>query len=114
MISTNATRRTGRITYVLFPLPEPRLLRLDLLREPLPERLLLLLELRVLELARLLLSELAHLHLRLAIVFVVQLLRCADEIQHMCANEEGAELAEVAVILVFNYTKRKMSEVRLC
>ncbi len=62
-------------THVLLPLPEARLLRLDLLREPLAERLLLLLELRVLELARLLLPEFARLHLRLPVVLVVQVRR---------------------------------------
>ena len=59
---------------MLLPLPEPGLLRLDLLGEALPESLLLLLELGVLELAGLLLARLAHLHLRVAVVLVVELL----------------------------------------
>ena len=89
-------------THVLLPLPEPALLRLDLLREPLPERLLLLLELGVLELARLLLAKLARLHLRLPVVLVVELLRGRDEVQHVRADQEGPQLPEVAVVLVLN------------
>lgn len=88
--------------YVLFPLPEARFLRLDLLGEPLAKRLLLLLELGVLELAWLLLPKLAHLHLRLPVVLVVELLRRGDQIEHVRANEERSQLAEVAVVLVLN------------
>ena len=87
---------------MLLPLPEPRLLGLDLLREPLAESLLFLLELRVLELARLLLPELAHLHLRLPVVLVVQLLGRRDQVQHVRADQERTQLAEVAVVLVLN------------
>ena len=53
-------RKTQRITYMLLPLPEPRLLGLDLLAGPFPERLVLFV-LGVLELVRLLLAELARL-----------------------------------------------------
>lgn len=74
--------------YVLFPLPEARFLRLDLLCEPLAESLLLLLELGVLELARFLLSKLPHLHLGLAIVLVMQLLGGGDEIEHVSADQQ--------------------------
>ena len=88
---------------MLLPLPEPGLLRLDLLGEALPESLLLLLELGVLELAGLLLARLAHLHLRVAVVLVVELLSRRDEVEHVSADEEGAELAEVAVVLVLDY-----------
>lgn len=94
----------GQVTYVLFPLAEPRLLRLDLLGEPLPERLLLLLELGVLELARLLLTELARLHLRLPVVLVVQVLRRRDEVEHVRADKQRPQLPEVAVVLVLNCT----------
>ena len=87
---------------MLLPLPEARLLGLDLLREPLAESLLLLLELGVLELARLALAELADLHLRLAVVLVVELLRCRDEVEHVRANEEGTQFAEIAVVLVLD------------
>ena len=87
---------------MLLPLPKPRLLRLHLLREPLPQRLLFLLELGVLELPRLLLAKLADLHLSLSVVFVVQLFRRADEVEHVRANKEGAKFPEIAVILILN------------
>ena len=101
-ISFQPFQHSSKTTYVLLPLPEARLLGLDLLREPFPERLLLLLELGVLELARLLLAELARLHLRLAVVLVVEVLRRRDEVQHVRADEERAQLAEVAVVLVLD------------
>jgi hypothetical protein len=88
---------------MLFPLPKPRLLSLDLLREPLPQLLLLLLELRVIQLLHLWLAELPRLHLLLPVVLVVGVLRCADEVQHVRPDEERAELAEITVILVLNY-----------
>ena len=87
---------------MLLPLPEPALLRLDLLREPLPERLLLLLKLGVLKLARLLLAKLARLHLRLAVVLVVQLLRAPDEVEHVRPDQQAPQLPEVAVVLVLD------------
>ena len=76
------------ITYVLFPLPEPRFLRLDLLGELLPQLLLLLLELGVVGLLDLRVSEFARLHLCLPVVLVVQFLGSGDEIQDMCADKE--------------------------
>lgn len=89
-------------TYVLFPLPESGLLRLDLLCEPLAQALLFLLELRVVQLLDLGLAELASLHLLLAVVLVVQLLGSVDKIKHVGADQEGTELLEVTVILIFN------------
>ena len=87
---------------MLLPLPEPRLLRLDLFREPLPESLLFFLELGVLELPGLLLARLAHLHLSVTVVLVVELFRRRDEVQHVRADEERTEFAEVAVVLVLD------------
>lgn len=58
-------------TYVLLPLSEPCFLRLDLLREALAQLLLLFLELGVLHLANFGLTELASLHLSLAVILVV-------------------------------------------
>ena len=87
---------------MLLPLPEASLLSLDLLGEALAKRLLLFLELGVLELARLLLAELARLHLRLAVVLVVKILRRRDKVEHVRADEQRAELAEVAVVLVLD------------
>ena len=88
---------------MLLPLPEPGFLSLDLLGEALAQSLLLLLELRVLELARLLLAELADLHLGLPVVLVVHLLRRRDEVEHVRADEQRAKLAEVAVLLVLDW-----------
>ena len=101
-ISVQPFQHSSKTTYVLLPLPEARLLGLDLLREPFPERLLLLLELGVLELARLLLAGLAHLHLRVAVVLVVQLLRRRDQVEHVRADQQRAQFAEVAVVLVLD------------
>ena len=87
-------------THVLLPLPEPGLLHLDLLGEPLPEHLLLLLEFRVVELLDLCLSKLAGLHLALPVGLVVRLLRRRDQVEHVRSDEQRPELAEVAVLLV--------------
>ena len=105
-ISFQPFQHSSKTTYVLLPMPEAGLLGLDLLREPFPERLLLLLELGVLELARLLLAELARLHLRLPVVLVVELLRARDEVEHVRPDEQRAQLPEVAVVLVLNYHLR--------
>lgn len=94
-------RGTG--TYVLLPLPKACFLRLDLLGEALAEGLFFLLELGVFELARLLLAKLAHLHLSLAVVLVVELLGHGDQIKHVGTDQQRAQLAEVAVVLILNY-----------
>lgn len=78
----------GRVTYVLFPLPEPRFLRLDLLSEFLPESLLFLLEFGIVELLDLGLAEFACLHLLLTVVFVMNLLSSRDKIEHMGTNQK--------------------------
>lgn len=88
---------------MLFPLPEPSLLRLNLLSELLPERLLLLLELGVIELLDLGFAELARLHLLLPVVLIVQLLRRRDQVEHVRANEQRSQLLEVAVVLVLDF-----------
>ena len=94
----------GWVTHVLFPLPEASLLRLDLLGEPPAELLLLLLELGVVELLHLALAILARLHLLLAVILVVTLLSSRDKVEHECADEQRAQLAEVTVILVLHCT----------
>lgn len=101
------------VTYVLLPLPEASFLRLDLLREALPELLLFLLELRVVELLDLALAVFAGLHLLLAVVLIVSFFGGRNEIQHVGANKEGAQLAEVAVALVLDFEmKYRMSLMR--
>jgi hypothetical protein len=58
--------------HMLLPLPEPRFLKLDLLRESLTQQLLFFLELGIVELLDLCLSKLACLHLSLSVCFVVR------------------------------------------
>ena len=97
------------VTHVLFPLPEAGLLGLDLLGEPPAELFLLLLELWVVELLHLALAVLARLHLLLAVVLIVALLSSRDEVEHECPDEQRAQLAEVAVILVLHCTSVKIT-----
>jgi hypothetical protein len=87
---------------LLLPLSEPLLLNLDLLGETLAERLFLLLELGVVQLSWAGFAELPGLHLLRAVCLVVVLLGGVDEVQHVGADENGAELLEVAMLLVLN------------
>lgn len=87
---------------LLFPLAETLLLDLDLLGEALAERLLLLLVLGVVELARPGLAEFAGLHLLGAVGLVVQLLGGVDKVQHVSSDQDRSELLEVAVVLVLD------------
>jgi hypothetical protein len=88
---------------LLLPLPEPLLLNLDLLGEALAERFLLFLELGVVQLPRASLAKLPGLHLLRAVGFVVVLLGGVDQIEHMSADQDGAELLKVAVLLVLDF-----------
>jgi len=87
---------------MLFPLPKPRLLRLDLLCKPLPQLLFLFLELRVVQLLHLRLTELARLHLLLPVILVVRVLTRRDKVQHVCPDQQRPQLLEVAMILVLD------------
>lgn len=95
---------------MLLPLPEASFLRFDLLGEPPAKLLLFLLELGVVELLHLALAILAGLHLLLAVVFVVTLLSRRNEVKHECADEQGTQLAEVAMVLVLHCTSRSTPE----
>jgi hypothetical protein len=88
---------------LLLPLPKPLLFHLDLLGEALAERLLFFLELGVVELPRASFTELPGLHLLRTVGFVVVLLGGVDEVEHVGADENGAELLEVAVLLVLDF-----------
>ena len=92
---------------MLLPLPEARFLGLDLFGELFPEGLLFLLELGVVGLLDASLAEFASLHLLQAIVLVMRILGCADQIQHVGADEERAEFAEIAVVLILDWQKRQ-------
>lgn len=94
--------KSGGTTYMLLPLTEACLLSLNLLGEALAELLLFLLELGVLELARLLLAKLACLHLGLTVVLIVQFLRHRNQVKHVRADQQRAQLPEVAVVLVLD------------
>ena len=87
---------------MLLPLPETSLLGLDLLGEALAERLFFLLELGVVRLLDTSLARLASLHLFQAVVLVVLFLGSMDKVEHVGANEQGTELAEIAVVFVLN------------
>lgn len=87
---------------LLFPLAEALLLHLDLLSEALAQSLLLFLELGVVQLPRAGLTELPGLHLPSAVCFVVVLLGSVDQVKHVGADEDGAKLLEVAVLLVLH------------
>ena len=91
---------------MLLPLAEPGLLGLDLLREALAQCLLFLLELGVVELLNLALPEFTRLHLLLAVILVMDLLGRRDEIEHERADQQRAQLLEIAVrfVLDFGYT----------
>lgn len=84
------------------PLTEARLLELDLLCEAAAQGLLLLAVLWVVELLDLWLTELASLHLLLPVVLVVSFLCRGDQVEHMGADEEGSQLLEIAMLLVFD------------
>ena len=100
--SAQQQRISGQYTDMLLPLPEPALFGLDLFREALPECLFLFLKLGVIDPLRLAVTRLAGLHLLLTIVLVVQFLGHGDEVKHVSAYEQCAQLAEIAVGLVLD------------
>lgn len=89
---------------LLLPLSESLFLNLDLLRKSLAERLFLLLEFGVVQLAWTSLAKFAGLHLLCAVCLVVVLLSGVDEVEHVCTDEDSAELLEVAVLLVLYFS----------
>jgi hypothetical protein len=89
---------------LLLPLSESLFLDLDLLCKSLAERLFLLLELWVVQLAWTSLAEFASFHLLCAVCLVVVLLGGVDQVKHVCANEDSAELLEVAVLLILDFS----------
>lgn len=87
---------------LLLPLAETMLLDLYLLGESLPQALLLLLELRVVELSWAGLSELPGLHLLSSVCLVMRLLSGVDKIQHVGADQNRAKLLKVTVLLILD------------
>lgn len=87
---------------LLLPLSESLFLDLDLLGKALAQAFFFLLELGVVQLAWSCLSKLPCFHLLGAIGFVVRLLGGVDEIKHVGADEDGAELLKIAMVLVLD------------
>lgn len=87
---------------LLLPLAETLLLDLDLFGETLAQGLLFLLELGVVELAWASLAELAGLHLLGTVGLVVRFFRGVNEVEHVGADEDRAELLEITVVLVLH------------
>lgn len=87
---------------LLLPLAEALLLDLDLLGEALAQGLLFLLELGVVELAWPGLAELAGLHLLGTVGLVVRFFGGVNEVEHVGADQDRAELLEIAVVLVLH------------
>ena len=87
---------------MLFPLPEPGLLALDLLGETFAKGFLFLFEFGIIRLLHPGFAELPGLHLLLAVVFIVDIFGCRDQVKHVRANQARPQLSEIAVILVFN------------
>lgn len=87
---------------LLLPLAEALLLDLDLLGEALAQGLFFLLELGVVELAWPGLAKLAGLHLLGTVGFVVRFFGGVDEVKHVGADQNRAELLEITVLLVLH------------
>lgn len=98
MCSWNATN-------VLFPLPEPRLLGLDLFGEAFAESFLLFFEFGIIRFLYSRFAKLPGLHLLLTIVLVVDVFGCRDQVKHVRANQARSQLSEIAVVLVLDWEK---------
>lgn len=81
---------------------ETLLLDLDLLGEALAQSLFFLLELGVVEFAWPGLAKLAGLHLLGTVGLVVRFFRGVNKVEHVGADQDRAELLEVAVVLVLH------------
>ena len=92
---------------MLLPLPEPAFLQFDLFGKPLPEHLLFLFELWVVDLLDFWFSEFTSFHLGKSVGLVVRLFGGGDQVEHVHAEEQRTEFSEVAVILVVDYTVHK-------
>lgn len=88
---------------LLLPLSETLLFDLDLLGEPLAKRLLLFLELGVVQLPGAGFTKFPGLHLLRTVGLVVLLLGGVDKIQHVGTNQDRTKLLKVAVVLILNF-----------
>jgi hypothetical protein len=87
---------------MLLPLPEPAFLQFDLFGKPLPEHLLLLLELRVVNLLDFWFSEFTSFHLSKSVRLVVRLFGRCDQVKHVGSDEEGSKFLEITMVLVLD------------
>lgn len=92
-------------TDVLFPLPEPGLLGLDLLSEAFAESFLLFFKFGIIGFLYSRFAELPGLHLLLTVILVVDVFGCGDQVKHVRANQAGSQLSKIAVVLIFNWEK---------
>jgi hypothetical protein len=76
----------GYETNVLLPLPEPRLLALDLFGEALTKGLFFLFELGVIRLLHTRFTEFPGLHLLLTVVLIVNVFSGGNQVEHVRAN----------------------------
>lgn len=88
----------------LLPLSESVLFHLDLLGESLPQGLLFFLKLGVVQFPRTGLAEFSGLHLLRTVGLVVLLFGGVDEVQHVSTDKDRAQLLEVAVVLVLDFS----------
>lgn len=90
------------MTYL--PIPESPLFNLDLLGESFPQRLFFLLELGVIKLPRSGLAKLPRLHLLRPVCLIVDLFSGVNKIEHMSANKSRAQLLEIAVVFILDFS----------
>ena len=88
---------------MLLPLPEPGLLALDLLGETFTKGFLFLFEFGIIRFLHPGFAELPGLHLLLAVVLIVDVFGCRDQVEHVRANQARPQLSEIAVVLVLDY-----------
>jgi hypothetical protein len=88
--------------YMLLPLPEPAFLQFDLFGESLPEHLLFLLELWVVDLLDFWFPEFTSFHLSKSVRLVVRLFGRGNQVKHVGSDKEGSEFLEITVVLVLD------------
>ena len=71
---------------MLFPLPEPGLLAFDLLGKTFAKGFFFLFEFGIIRFLHSRFTELSGLHLLLAVILIVNVLGCRDQIKHVRAN----------------------------
>jgi len=91
-----------RSAHVLLPLPEPAFLQFDLFGKPLPEHLLFLLELWIVDLLDFWFSEFTGFHLSKSVRLVVRLFSRGDQVKHVGSDKEGSKFLEITMVFVLD------------